>query len=179
MVCPRCITAVQIIFQDLGLNFSSIKLGEVILNQPITKGEQTALSKRLIKSGFEFLEDKNSTIISKIKSLVISQIHYPKESLKINYSSFLSTELNQEYSVLSKLFSSVEGITIEKFIVSQRIEKVRELLVYNQLSLKEIAYQLNYSSVAHLSNQFKKETGMTPTLFKSLNQKSRKSLDSL
>jgi AraC-like DNA-binding protein len=179
MVCPRCITAVEMILIELSIDFTTIKLGKVILYQPIEIEKRTAFSKVLEDRGFELLEDKKSKLISQIKSLLISQIHHLKEGLKINYSSYLSAELNQEYSSLSKLFSSIEGITIEKFIVSQKIEKVRELLIYNEFSLKEIAFQMNYSSVAHLSNQFKKETGMTPTQFKKLNNRNRRPLDSL
>ncbi len=129
--------------------------------------------------GFELLETGKSALISQIKSLIIGQIHYKTESLKVNFSTFLAESLHHDYSYLSRLFSSVEGITIEKFITQQKIERVKELLFYNQLTLSEIAFQLDYSSTAHLSSQFKKETGMTPSAFKSQHKPGHRHLDSI
>lgn len=179
MVCPRCINTVDEIFKLIGVNPIHMDLGEVDLSHELTNKELTKLKENLKENGFELLEDHSSKIISKIKSTLIANIHYDRESIKVNYSTLLSEKINQEYSSLSKLFSSVEGITIEKFVVKQKIERVKELIIYNELSLKEIAFQLNYSSVAYLSNQFKKETGMTPSQFKNQNVQNRKSLDSI
>jgi AraC family transcriptional regulator len=176
MVCPRCIGTVQDILTQLNIEYGLIELGKVeVFNEKL---DFNSLQVELQSKGFELLENSASKTINKIKSIIIQNLHYSGEVLKVNYSTLLSDEIGQEYSSLSKLFSSVEGITIEKFIVKQKIEKVKELLVYNELSLKEIAFKLKYSSVAHLSNQFKKETGMTPTQFQKLNNHNRYSLDS-
>lgn len=179
MVCPRCIKTVETILENIGLPPFHVELGEVELKNQITAVQQSELISELKQNGFDLLEDHSSKIISKIKSILIANIHLKEENEKVNYSTVLSEKLKQEYSSLSKLFSSVEGITIEKFVLKQKIEKVKELLIYNELSLKEIAFDLNYSSVAHLSNQFKKETGMTPTQFKKQTIQNRKSLDSI
>ena len=138
-------------------------MGQVILSDPIDKQKLKSLSNQLNTLGFELLEPGKSALISQIKTLIIEQIHHKKEPLSINFSSLIAGKLHHEYAYLSRLFSSVEGVTIEKFIVLQKVEKVKEYLVYNQMTLSEIALEMNYSSVAHLSAQFKKETGMTPT----------------
>ena len=179
MVCPRCIDSVKEIFSDMKIDTSQIELGEVITPSPIGTKDKQILKSKLAERGFELLEDQNSKAIAQIKAIVVEQIHYNKEPLTINFSTLLSEKLNQDYTALSKLFSSVEGVTIEKYLLKQKIEKVKELIVYNELNLSEIAFQLNYSSVAHLSSQFKKETGMTPSAFKKLDIKVRKNLDSL
>ncbi|MEO0332974.1 MAG: AraC family transcriptional regulator, partial [Bacteroidota bacterium] len=145
------------------MHFTNIELGEVILKVALTKEQHEQLAAMLKDRGFELLEDKKSGLISQIKSIIIKQIHHRETSLEINFSTLISNTLHQEYSSLSKLFSSVEGITIEKFILKQKVEKVKELLFYNEMTLSQIAYQLGYSSVAHLSAQFKKETGMSPS----------------
>ena len=179
MVCPRCIDSVKEIFNELNIVTSMIKLGEVTTTFDITPVQKTQLEEKLVRRGFELLEDQNSKAIAQIKATIIEQIHYSKEPLNVNFSTLLSDKLNQGYTTLSKLFSSVEGITIEKYVLKQKIEKVKELIVYNELNLSEIAFQLDYSSVAHLSSQFKKETGMTPTGFKKLEKRDRNSLDSI
>lgn len=166
MVCPRCIMAVKGVFDDVQLPIEEVVLGEVKLQQQASPEQLKVVKERLQELGFDLLESGKSALISKIKTLLIEQIHYASEPLSVNFSTYLSEKLHYEYSYLSRLFSSVEGITIEKFITSQKIEKVKELLFYDEQSLSEIAFQLNYSSVAHLSSQFKKETGMTPTAFK-------------
>ena len=125
------------------------------------------------------LEDNKSKLISRIKSIIIEQIHHSEEVLSVNFSSLLADNLNHEYSSLSRLFSSVEGITIERFVLKQRIERIKEFIIYNELTFSEIAFRMNYSSVAHLSAQFKKETGMTPSQFKNLKKQDRKSLDAI
>lgn len=179
MVCPRCIDTVRDIFNDLNIETASIKLGEIVTSITITPFQIKHLEEKLSARGFELLQDKNAKIIAQIKVIVIEQIHYPKENLTINFSTLLSSKINQDYTSLSKLFSSVEGITIEKYILKQKIEKVKELIIYDELNLSEIASQLNYSSIAHLSSQFKKETGITPSTFKKMNERDRNPLDSL
>lgn len=179
MVCPRCIMVVKSILEELEIDYVNVNLGQIDLSQPLSKGDLNQLEIKLKNFGFEILEPGNSSLVSKIKTTLIEQIHYNTEYLNINFSAFISDKLNHEYSYLSRLFSAVEGITIEKYITKLRIEKVKELLYYNELSLTQIAYQLGYSSVAYLSTQFKKETGMTPTEFKKLRGPGHKSLDSL
>ena len=179
MVCPRCIEAVKRTMNELNISFQSVELGKVLLQETLTEKQEEQLSSKLDNQGFELLKGEKSVIISQIKSLLIKQIHHSNEPLQTNYSTFLSDKLNQEYSHLSRLFSSVEGITIEKFITKQKIEKIKELLIYNELTLSEIAFQMDYSSVAYLSTQFKKETGMTPSEFKKDKKSLRKSLDKL
>ena len=179
MVCPRCILAVKDILENLSIPFSNIQLGQVDITEKVTSEQIIELSEQLESIGFELLEPGKSSLISQIKTVIIDQIHYQKEPISINFSALISEKLHHEYSSLSRLFSSVEGMTIEKFIALQRIEKVKEYLIYNELTLSEIADQMNYSSVSHLSAQFKKETGMTPTQFKSQAKPSRNSLDDL
>ncbi|MEQ6166200.1 MULTISPECIES: AraC family transcriptional regulator [unclassified Ekhidna] len=179
MVCPRCIEAVKEALNEANVGFERVSLGEAIIKRPLDKTQKVNLIPLLKEKGFELLEDKISAIISNIKGLIIEQIHYSNEPLKVNFSTFLSEKLGKDYSTMSKLFSSVESITIEKFITKQKIERVKELIIYDQLSLSQIAYQMNYSSVAHLSAQFKKETGLTPTQFKKQQSPQRRSLDNL
>ena len=179
MVCPRCIDSVQDIFDQLNIETNSIQLGEVNAIHSITPELKDQLIDKLNARGFQLLEDKNSKIIAQIKAIIIEQIHHSTEVVTVNFSTLLADKLNHDYTGLSKLFSQVEGVTIEKFILKQKIEKVKELIVYAELNLSEIAYQLNYSSVAHLSSQFKKETGMTPSAFKKLEKRDRSALDSI
>lgn len=179
MVCPRCIEAVNLIFQDLGIAVVGINLGKVSTLKELSSEQKRELKKRLIEKGFDLLDDKHAQLISEIKSIIIQEIHYQKEASLVNFSSILAEKLHYDYAYLSRLFSSVEGQTIEKFILAQKIEKVKELLTYDELNLSEIAFQMNYSSSAHLSAQFKKITGMTPSAFKKLFNKERKSLDEL
>ena len=179
MVCPRCIATVEDLFKELNIKILAIQLGEISILNEINESQKSQLKEILIKNGFELLEDNKSKLIGQIKSIVVDQIHHKSEYLNINFSTLLSEKLNHEYTSLSRLFSSVEGITIERFTLKQKIEKVKELLFYNQLSLSEIAFQMNYSSSAHLSAQFKKETGMTPSEFKKIRKPSHQPLDSL
>ena len=163
MVCPRCIAAVRQVFTDMGLTILLIELGKVVVANDIEVLQKEKLEERLSALGFELLDDKNTQLINNIKSIVVQKIHYEEETPTVNFSTLLSEKLNYDYAYLSRLFSSVEGRTIEKFIMVQKIEKVKELLSYKEMTLSEIAYQMNYSSSAHLSNQFKKVTGMSPT----------------
>ena len=179
MVCPRCIAAVEVVLQEIYIPYNSIKLGEVELKADLLEANQKMLAEKLNSLGFELLESEMSKTISQIKTLIINQIHHSQEKLQVNLSTYLADKLHQDYSNLSRLFSSVEGITIEKFVMRQKIERVKELLFYDQHNLSEIAFEMDYSSVAHLSAQFKKETGMTPTQFKTNKDSIRISLDGL
>lgn len=179
MVCPRCIMAVKDIFNELEIQYHDVQLGQVIVPDLLDQHKLQLLNDKLDTFGFELLEPGKSALISQIKSVIIDQVHHKKEPLSINFSSLISDNLHHEYAYLSRLFSSVEGITIEKFIVLQKIEKVKEYLIYKQMTLSEIADEMNYSSVAYLSAQFKKETGMTPTQFKAQTSHHRKPLDKL
>lgn len=179
MVCPRCIDSVKEIFNKINIETYTVELGEVKTPNEITNEQKKQLEQQLKARGFELLQDQKSKLIGQIKVIIIEQIHYKIEALNVNFSTLISERLNHDYTGLSKLFSQVEGVTIEKFILKQKIEKVKELIVYNELNLSEIAYRLNYSSVAHLSSQFKKETGMTPSDFKKLEKRDRNTLDSI
>lgn len=179
MVCPRCIESVEKVFLDLNIKINVIELGKVITVSKVNAFKKKQLEEKLLLQGFELLQDKNSKLISQIKAIIIQQIHYNTSELNINFSTLLSEQLHQDYSSLSKLFSSVENSTIERFVIKQKVARVKELLFYNQLSLTEIAYKVGYSSSAHLSSQFKKETGMSPTDFKKLPRPNLKSLDCL
>ncbi len=179
MVCNRCIQVVEEDLSRAGYNVMDIKLGEVLLADEFPDEDIPAIKEMLEKRGFELLEDKSRKLIERIKNLTIEIIHQSGKPLKMNYSSFFESEIGRDYKSLSTLFSSVEGITIEHYIILQKIEKVKELLIYDELTLSEISYQLNYSSVQHLSNQFKKTSGMSPSSFKKLKKKGRKPLDQL
>jgi len=178
MVCNRCIKVVKDEFTNLNLNISEIELGKVIVASQLTQVKIEEVRNALDENGFELIDDKKSKLIERIKTITIERIHYSESVFEsLNTSKYLSKELGHDYSYLSNLFSSVEGITIEKYIINQKIEKVKELLVYDELTLNEISYQLGYSSVQHLSNQFKKITGLTPSHFKKLKGNKRKPLD--
>lgn len=178
MVCRRCIMAVQNELDKLGVPVKDIRLGEVTLEKPLTPEERTQFGKSLNRLGFEIIDDKKSRLIEQIKSLIIGLVHHQDNSdSKENLSEQLSSTLQHDYSYLSNLFSAIEGTTIEKYYIAQKIEKVKELLVYDELTLSEIADSLHYSSVAHLSNQFKKVTGLTPGHFRQIGMERRKPLD--
>lgn len=178
MVCPRCIEAVNELLISLNIGAKSVVLGEVVLEKEISTELIKRLEEKLELKGFELLQDHKSKLIGQIKAIIIDKIHHQNEQLITNFSNYISEKLHHDYSYLSRLFSSVEGITIEKFIVKQKIERVKEFLFYNELTLSEIAFKMNYSSVAYLSSQFKKETGMTPSEFKQLKKPGHHSLDS-
>lgn len=177
MVCSRCIMVVQNELEKLGVEFTNIKLGEVTLTNELNLDERNSLEAVLIPLGFEVIDDKKSRIIEKIKNIIIDFLHHQDNDAKNNLSDILGKKLNHDYNYLSNLFSEVEGTTIEKYFIAQKIEKIKELLVYDELSLSEIAIRLNYSSVAYLSNQFKKVTGLTPSHFKQIREEKRKPLD--
>ncbi|WP_223608058.1 AraC family transcriptional regulator [Chryseobacterium sp. OSA05B] len=177
MVCNRCIMVIQNELEKLGFDFTHIKLGEVTLTRELSAEDRKSLEAVLIPLGFEVIDDKKSRIIEKIKNIIIDLVHHQDNDTKKNLSDLLSDQLNHDYNYLSNLFSEVEGTTIEKYFIAQKIEKIKELLVYDELSLSEIALRLNYSSVAYLSNQFKKVTGLTPSYFKQIREEKRKPLD--
>lgn len=179
MVCSRCKMVVKSELSKLKINPISVELGEVEIEEVLNENQKKELSKALLSFGFELLDDKVSITIEKIKTLIVELIYNQNISLKTNLSTYLSQELSQDYSSISNLFSEVEGTTIEQYYISLKIEKVKELLMYDELTLSEIAYQLNYSSVSHLSNQFKKVTGFTPTYFRQLKEKKRKQIEDL
>ena len=180
MVCPRCIMAVEDIINELGWDIIKIDLGEVIVAKNKNGINWEELKEKLEKIGFELLEDIKIQLVEKIKSLIVQHIHHSEdEELKINYSDYLATEIGKDYRYLSNLFSDIENVTIERFIILQKIERVKEQIIYDELTLSEIAYKLNYSSVAHLSNQFKQVTGFTPTRFKKLKSHKRKTIDEI
>lgn len=179
MVCSRCKMAVNSVFESIGINPISVELGEVELKNDIPENLKRELLKSLQKIGFDLIDDKKSKTIDKIKTLIIDLVQNKNNDLKINLSNFLSQELHQDYNTLSNLFSEVENTTIEKYFINQKIEKVKELIMYDELSLSEIAYSLNYSTVSHLSNQFKKVTGFSPTHFKNIKTIKRKQIEDL
>lgn len=179
MVCPRCIAAVKSLCEDLELQVEDVELGRLKLSKDPTREELIKLDEGLEGLGFERSESVQNDLVTQIKSLVVQQVHHTKEPLTVNFSAFLSEQTHHEYTYLSKLFSKEEGETIEQFILKQKIEKVKELLSYDEMSLSEIAFQMNYSSAAYLSSQFKKVTGQTPSAFKKSEEKKRLSIDQL
>jgi AraC-like DNA-binding protein len=165
--------------ETLGLHYTTVELGEVEIMEDISTEQQDRFKIALLKSGLELIDDKKSILIQKIKNVIVEHVHYSEEPLAINFSDHLSQQLNHNYTYLANLFSEVQGTTIEKFIITHKIERVKELLVYNELNLTEIAHLLHYSSVAHLSAQFKKVTGLTPSHFKELREKRLNMLENL
>ena len=168
MVCARCIRSVEHLLTEAGLEAKKVRLGEALLAISPNPAQLTQLRQSLESEGFELLDDRNSQIIAQIKNLVVNEIHHAtaNKSEAMNFSDFLARKTGYDYTQISKLFSSVEGLTIEKYIIAQKIERVKELLIYNELSFGDIAFQTGYSSTQHLSNQFRQVTGMTPTQFK-------------
>jgi YesN/AraC family two-component response regulator len=162
--------------QKLGLHYVVVDLGEVEIMENITEDQQEKLRIALLRSGLELMDDRKSILVEKIKTIIIELVHYTDDQIKINLSDYLSTKLLHNYNYLSNLFTEVKGTTIEKFYLAHKIEKVKELIVYDELNLTEIAEKMHYSSVAHLSNQFKKMTGLTPSHFKHLKHKRRHAL---
>ncbi|TVR79512.1 MAG: AraC family transcriptional regulator [Saprospirales bacterium] len=180
MVSLRCKMVVKSALESFGLSYSHIELGEVEIRETLTPEMRSKLEVVLLRSGLELMDDKKAMLIEKIKTVVIEIIHYSDELPHVNFSHYLSNKLGYNYNYLANLFSEITGTTIEHYIISHKIERVKELLLYNELNLTEISYLMNYSSVGHLSNQFKKVTGLTPTFFKQLKQyKNRISLEDL
>lgn len=179
MVCSRCKMVVQAEMEKLGLHPLIIQLGEVELERTLSKKELEQLDTALRSLGFELIDDKKGQTIEKIKNAIVTLVHHSDYDTKINLSEYISSKMHQDYNYLSNLFSAVEGTTIEKYFISQRIERVKELLVYDELSLSQIADKMGYSSVAYLSNQFKKITGFTPSYFKTLRANKRSNIEDL
>jgi len=166
MVSNRCKMAVKEELKKLGLHFIIVDLGEVEIMENIDEERRARLKAALLDAGFELMDDKKAVLIEQIKNVIIEMVHHTDESIKTNFSDFLSQKLNYDYTYMANLFSEVQGTTIEQFIISHKIERIKELIIYDELNITEIAWKMNYSSVAHLSNQFKKVTGLTPSLFK-------------
>jgi AraC-like DNA-binding protein len=179
MVSLRCKMIVKEELQKLGLKYVVIDLGVVEVMEEITQDQRELLKANLLRSGLELLDDKRSILIEKIKNVITELIHYSDELPRVNYSDYISEKLGYDYTYLSNIFSEVKGTTIQQFIIINKIERVKELLLYDELNLTEIAYKLHYSSVAHLSNQFKKITGLSPSFFKQLKQKRKGNLENL
>jgi AraC-like DNA-binding protein len=179
MVCNRCRLAVKAILGELNITPMAIDLGEVTLKQDLNSNQQSLLEAKLQSLGFDIINDKKARTIERIKTLIIDQVHHQHHSLKTNLSEYLAQQLNQDYNSLSSLFSGVENTTIEQYWIAQKIEKIKELIIYDELSLSEIADNLGYSSLAHLSNQFKKVTGFAPSYYKKLKTNKRKHIDAL
>jgi AraC family transcriptional regulator len=179
MVCHRCILAVEDVLKNSGVLFDKVIIGEIHLPESLSSRQNDLLRTNLVKIGLELIDNRVSGMIEKIKNLVIKKARneVDEKDKKIKLSSFLSKQLHHEYTYLSSTFSAVEGRTIENYFIEQRIEKVKELLVYKEMTLSEIAFEMEYSSVAHLSNQFKKTTGLTPSHFKQVGSSKRKLLD--
>lgn len=177
MVCIRCQMVVKAELEKLGLHYVDVKIGEANIIENILPQQLSQLDIGLRKSGLQLMDNKKSILVEQIKNAIIDLVHYTEEQIKVNLSDYLSERLNYDYTYLANLFSEVKGITIEKFYLTHKIEKVKELIVYDELNLTEIAYKMHYSSVAHLSNQFKKFTGLTPSHFKKLKNKRRGTLE--
>jgi YesN/AraC family two-component response regulator len=179
MVCHRCKLAVENELRQSGYNPTHIELGEVTIDEQLDPLQLKALDNRLKHLGFELIDDRKGRLVEKIKNLIIQLVHHSTNTLTVNLSGYLAEQLHYEYNYLSNLFSEAEGTTIEKYYISQKIEKVKELLIYDELTLSEIAYRMDYSSVAYLSNQFKKETGLTPSHFKRIKNNKRRNIEEL
>ncbi|MBL7857371.1 MAG: helix-turn-helix transcriptional regulator [Cyclobacteriaceae bacterium] len=179
MVSMRCKMIVKEALAKLGLRYVVIDLGMVEVLEDITVQQREALRSDLLQSGLELMDDKRSILIERIKNVIIDMIHYSEELPKTNFSDYISEKLQHDYTYLSNIFSEVKGITIQQYIIIHKIEKVKELLLYDEFNLTEIAYKLHYSSVAHLSNQFKKVTGLSPSFFKQLKQNRTINLENL
>lgn len=179
MVSNRCKILVKEELNKMGLHFVVVELGEVEIMEELSKEELDTLRVALKESGLEIIDDKKAMLIERVKNVITEMIHNSQEPLKLNYSDFLSQKLDYDYTYLSNLFSEMKGITIQQYIIVHKIERVKELLMYEDLNLTEISYQMHYSSVAHLSNQFKKITGLSPSKFMQLRSKKRKNLEEI
>lgn len=179
MVSLRCKILVKQEIENLGLHPTNIELGMIDILETIDKQQKMQLKKNLALSGLELMDDKKSILVDRIKNVIIEMVHYAEEAPKVNFSDYISEKLGYDYTYLSNLFSEVKGITIQAFIIKHKIERVKELIVYDQLNLTEISYRLHYSSLAHLSSQFKKVTGHSPSYYKKLGKERRDNLENL
>ncbi|MCK9639105.1 MAG: AraC family transcriptional regulator [Prolixibacteraceae bacterium] len=179
MVSNRCKLAVKEELRRLGLHFILVDLGEIEIMEDITPDQKEELRTALHNSGLELMDDKRAVLIEKIKNAIIEMVHHTDEMIKVNFSDYLSEKLNHDYTYLANLFSEIQGTTIEQFVIHHKIERIKELIIYDELNITEIAWKMNYSSVAHLSNQFKKITGLTPSHFKQLKVKRRSPIEEI
>lgn len=179
MVSNRCKMAVKEVLKNLGLHYILVDLGEVDIMETISADQREQMKVALFKSGLELMDDKRAVLIEKIKNAIVEMVHHTDDLIKVNFSDFLSKKLDHDYTYLSNLFSEVQGTTIEQFMIAHKIERVKELIIYDELNLTEIAWKMHYSSVAHLSNQFKKVTGLSPSHFKQLKNKRRSPIEEI
>lgn len=179
MVSLRCKMFVKSELEKIGINCISVELGSVEIQDEVPEEQLQGFRDALVKGGLEVLDNKKNILVEKIKSIIVEMVHYSDEFPEVNDSDFISDKLGYDYTYLSNTFSEIKGITIQQYIILHKIERVKELLLYDELSLTEIAYNLHYSSVAHLSNQFKKVTGLTPTYFKNLKEKKLRNLEDI
>lgn len=179
MVSIRCKIMVKEVLKSMGLHFIVVELGEVEIMENLSDEERLELKASLLKGGLEMIDDKKAMLIERIKNVVIEFVHYTDALIKINFSDYLSEKLQYDYTYLANLFSDVQGTTIEQFIISHKVERIKELIIYGELNFTEIASRMNYSSVAHLSSQFKKVTGLTPTHFKQMKNKRRSPIEDI
>lgn len=179
MVSTRCKLTVKEVLKKMMIHHILVELGEVEIMEKLTPEQRKELKYNLLESGLELMDDKKAVLIEKIKNVIIEMVHNSDVPIKINFSNYLSEKLNHDYTYLSNLFSEVQGTTIEQFIISHKIERIKELIIYGELNITEIAWKMNYSSVAHLSNQFKKSTGLSPSHFKQLKNKRRSPIEEL
>jgi AraC-like DNA-binding protein len=177
MVSARCKMLVKDALKAMGLHFVMVELGEVDIMENITTSQREQLGNTLQEAGLELMEDKRAILLEKIKLAIIDIVHHREEDMKINFSHYLSEKLNYDYTHLANIFSEASGSTIEQYMIAQKVERIKELLTYDELNITEIAWKMNYSSVAHLSNQFKKATGLTPSHFKKIKEKKRQTLE--
>lgn len=177
MVSNRCKIMVKDELKKLGLHFMVVDLGEVEIMENISDEQREQLKSALVESGLELMDDKRAILIEKIKNVIIEMVHHSDELIKINFSDYLSEKLHHDYTYLANLFSEVQGTTIAQFLISHKVERIKELIIYDELNISEIAWKMNYSSVAHLSNQFKKVTGLSPSHFKQLKDKRRSPIE--
>ena len=179
MVSNRCKTAVKEELRNLGLHFIVVDLGEVEIMENISMEQREILKAKLLPSGLELMDDKKAMLIERIKNVIIEMVHHSNEIIKVNFSDYLSEKMNHDYTYLSNLFSEVQGTTIEQFIISHKTERIKELIIYGELNITEIAWKMGYSSVAHLSSQFKKVTGLSPSHFKQMKDKRRSPIEEI
>lgn len=179
MVSNRCKMVVRTALKDLGVHFVMLELGEVEIMERLTGQQRDSLKDTLEDAGLELIDDKRSILIEKIKNAIIDMVHHSEEMVKVNISTYLGEKLNYDYTYLANIFSQVQGVSIEQFIILHKVEKIKELLMYGELNISEISYKMNYSSTAHLSTQFKKVTGLTPTHFKQLKEKRRNPIEQI
>lgn len=179
MVSNRCKLAVKEALKSLGLHFIIVDLGEVEIMEDLSPEQRALLQAELLLSGLELMDDRKGILIERIKNAVVEMVHHSDENLKINFSDYLQEKLQYDYTYLANLFSEVQGSTIGQFVIAHKVERIKELITYGELNISEIAWKMNYSSVAHLCNQFKKITGLTPTHFKQLKEKRRRPIEEI